>query len=95
MQPEYTRIKVHNEIELCETTDMDAKQAVERVLLRNRISYYIKWYKQGFLWRKRNVCIFCVNDSAKDEAEQLLRSMDKELGNKVEFLLRRSGENYF
>lgn len=95
MQPEYTRMKVHNEIELCETTDMDAKQAVERVLLRNRISYYIKWYKQGILWRKRNVCVFCINDSFKDEAEQLIRTMDKDLKSKVEFLMRKSGESYF
>ena len=46
MQPEYTKVKVHNEIELCETSDMEIKQKIERVLLHNRISYYIKWYKQ-------------------------------------------------
>lgn len=47
MQPEFTKLKVHNEIELCETADMDVKQKIERTLLANRISYYIKWRKQG------------------------------------------------
>ena len=73
MQPEYTKVKVHNEIELCETTDMEVKQQIERVLLRNRISYYIKWHKQGLFRRNRDVCLFCVNDNSKEEAEELIR----------------------
>ncbi|MGN1147574.1 MAG: hypothetical protein ACI4TB_04075 [Lachnospiraceae bacterium] len=95
MQPEYTRLKVNNEIELCETADMEMKQQIERILLRNRISYYIKWYKQGLFRRNRNICIFCVNDSAKDDAEQLIRSLAKDIESKVKFLMRRSEESYF
>ena len=95
MQPEYTRLKVNNEIELCETADMEMKQQIERILLRNRISYYIKWYKQGLFRRNRNICIFCVNDSAKDDAEQLIRSLAKDIESKVKFLMRKSEESYF
>ena len=95
MQPEYTKVKVHNEIELCETTDMEVKQQIERILLRNRISYYIKWYKQGIFKRNRNVCVFCINDNSKEEAEQLIRSLSKDIESKVHFLLRKLGESYF
>lgn len=95
MQPEYTRLKVHNEIELCETSDMEIKQKIERILLTNRISYYIKWRKQGFFRRNRDVCIFCINDSFKEEAEQLIQSHSKDMGEKVRFLMRKSEERYF
>ena len=45
MQPLYTTLKVNNEIELCEVSDPDCKQLIERALLKNRISYYIRWPK--------------------------------------------------
>lgn len=94
MQPEYTKLKVHNEIELCETADMDIKQKIEHVLLTNRISYYIKWYRQGVL-RRNEVCVFCVNENSKEEAEQLIHSLSKDIDEKVRFLMRRSGERFF
>ena len=36
MQPLYTTLKVNNEIELCEVSDPDCKQLIERALLKNR-----------------------------------------------------------
>ena len=39
MQTMYTKVKVHNEIEVCETADMEVKSRIEKVLLENRISY--------------------------------------------------------
>lgn len=95
MQPEYTRLKVHNEIELCETTDMEMKHQIEKILLANRISYYIKWYRQGFLWHNRNVCVVCVNENSKEEAEQLIRSLAKDIEEKVRFLMKRSEDIFF
>ena len=67
----YSMVKVNNEIELCEVGDMDCKQAIERELLQNRISYFIRWNKGGLfrLGRKKDYCIFCVNDNAAEEAE--------------------------
>lgn len=94
MQPEYTKLKVNNEIELCETSDMEVKQQIEKALLQKRISYYMKWRKQGVL-RKREICTICVNDSVRDEAEQLIRSVVKDTDNKVKFLLRKAEERFF
>ena len=53
MQPLYTTLKVNNEIELCEVSDPDCKQLIERALLKNRISYYIRWPKSSFFNRKK------------------------------------------
>lgn len=94
MQTEYTKVKVNNEIELCETVDMEVKQQIERVLLQNRISYYIKWHKRGF-FNGKNLCIICINDNSRNEAEELIRSLGEDVESRVRFLMRKSGESYF
>ena len=87
MQTIYTKVKVHNEVELCETADMDVKSRIEKTLLENRISYYIKWYKQGFFWNSKNVCVFCVIENSKDEAEELINGLAGENRDKIRFLM--------
>lgn len=95
MQTIYTKVKVHNEVELCETTDMDVKSQIEKTLLENRISYYIKWYKQGFFWNSKNVCVFCVNENSKDEAEELINGLAGKHGDKIRFLMSKSKDCFF
>lgn len=95
MQTIYTKVKVHNEVELCETADMDVKSQIEKTLLENRISYYIKWYKQGFFWNSKNVCIFCVNENSKDEAEELINGLVGKHGDKIRFLMSKSRDCFF
>ena len=41
MQPLYTTLKVNNEIELCEVSDPDCKQLIERALMKKQIYYNI------------------------------------------------------
>ena len=95
MQTIYTKVKVHNEVELCETADMDVKSRIEKTLLENRISYYIKWYKQGFFWNSKNVCVFCVNENSKDEAEEVINGLAGENGDKIRFLMSKSKDCFF
>ncbi len=95
MQTIYTKVKVHNEVELCETADMDVKSRIEKTLLENRISYYIKWYKQGFFWNSKNVCVFCVNENSKDEAEELINGLAKNEEDKIRFLMSKSKDCFF
>lgn len=95
MQPLYTSVKVNNEIELCEVSDPECKKRIEKELLNNRISYYTRWIKGSIFKRNRVSCIICVNDSAKEEAEELVRNICDESGYAVKFLLRKSQTNYF
>lgn len=90
----YTRLKVNNEIELCETSDLDMKQKIEKVLLHHRISYYVKWVKPGFFTTKRNVCIFCVNDNFRDESETAIKALGKDVDSKVKFIMRKVSKDY-
>lgn len=94
MQPIYTTLKVNNEIELCEITDMDCKQLIERELLKDRVSYYIRWPKTSFFSRRKNSCILCVNDNVKELAEDVVRNICDEKGYTVKFLMRRAQNQY-
>ena len=85
MQPLYTTLKVNNEIELCEVSDPDCKQLIERALLKNRISYYIRWPKSSFFNRKKDSCIICINDNVRDTAEEIVRGICDESGYNVRY----------
>lgn len=94
MQPLYTTVKVNNEIELCEVSDPDCKQMIERALLKNRISYYIRWPKSSIFSHKKDSCIICINDMAKEEAENVIRAICDETGYSVKFIMKKSQNSY-
>lgn len=93
-QPLYTSVKVNNEIELCEISDMECKLLIERALLRERISYYIRWPKHSIFRRNKKTCIICVNDNSKETAENVVRAVCDEKGYPVKFLMRRTQNEY-
>ena len=97
MQTLYTQLKVNNEYELCEVPDEEAKAAIEKALLENRISYFIKWRKSSFFSRKKNLCTICVNESVIEEAEGIITALCEELGFQVRFLIKHSsaGDDLF
>lgn len=94
MQGSYTTVKVNNEIELCELSNLDCKRLIERELLKNHISYYIRWPKSTIFKRKKDICILCVHDDSKETAEGIVRNICDEAGYSVKFLMKRSTNNY-
>lgn len=94
VQPLYTAVKVNNEIELCEISNLECKRLVEKALLRERISYYIRWLKPSIFRRSKNVCIICINDNSKEAAETVVRSVCDETGYPVKFLMRKAQNQY-
>ncbi len=94
MQSLYTTLKVNNEIELCEVNDFDCKRIIERELLKNRISYFVRWPKSSFFSRKKEICIICVNDNAREEAENVVRAVCDETGYSVKFLMKKSPNHF-
>ncbi len=93
MQTLYTRLKVNNEIELCEVRDGVCKKDIEKELLQNRISYFIRWPKPRLFGRK-DLCIFCVNESSKEEASEIIQNICDTQGYPVRFLFKRSKNNF-
>lgn len=93
-QPLYTTLKVHNELELCEISDLDCKALIEQALLKERISFYIRWARPSLFHRKKTLCTFCVNESAAETAESIVRSICDEGGYPVKFLWKRFQNQY-
>lgn len=93
-QPIYTTLKVHNEIELCEISDPECKRLIEQALLKERISFFIRWLKPSLFHRKTPGCVFCINESAMDAAEDIVRSICDEGGYPVKFLLKRTRNEF-
>ena len=96
MQPLYAADKVNNEIEFCEVMELGCKELVERALLRNRISYYIRWPKKKWyhFGRNRVLCIICVNDNVREQAEEVVTAALEGTDYVVNFAARPS-ENIF
>ncbi len=90
----YTKVKVNNEIELCEISNPDCRHMIEKALLHQRISYYIRWPKPYLFRRNKNTCIICVNDYSKETAENVVRNVCDEKGYPVKFLMRKSQNQY-
>ncbi|MCM1102139.1 MAG: hypothetical protein NC079_08895 [Clostridium sp.] len=94
MQPLYTALKVNNEIELCELEAGECKKKIEHELLKNHISYYIRWPKTSIFSRRKNICIICINDNSRDAAEEIVRSICAENGFEVKFLMKHSPNHF-
>ncbi|MDO4513048.1 MAG: hypothetical protein Q4B72_03340 [Lachnospiraceae bacterium] len=72
-QPAYTKVKVNNEIEFCEVKNMEMKDKVEKALLKERVSYFIRWKKPGFFSNDRKEkCVFHVNSQQLDAAHKAM-----------------------
>ncbi len=94
MSQAFNTVKVNNEIELCEVMNSECKKEIERALLKNRISYYIRWPKNSFLSKRRESCIICINDNSREEAEEVVRAVCDDTGYRVRFIMKRSHNAY-
>lgn len=94
MQTIYTSLKVNNEIELCEISDVDCKHLIEQELLKRRISYFIRWPKKSWFRRSKDICIICVNENVKEEAENIVRNICDEKGYTIRFILKRAQNDF-
>jgi hypothetical protein len=89
----YTDLKVNNEIELCEIEDGDHRKAIEKELLKNRISYFLRGPKRSIFSRK-NTCILCVHDDVKESALEIVQAICDELGYAVRFMYKKTKNDF-
>lgn len=98
METAYQKVKVHNEVEWCQVTDMATKEKIEKVLLQNRVSYFVKFDKPkwfSFSNDKFGVCVFCVNQLQKDIADEAIMDIAEELRGKIKFVNRRVDRTFY
>jgi hypothetical protein len=96
METAYQKVKVHNEVEWCQVTDMATKEKIEKILLKYRVSYYVKWEKPKFFSNdKFGTCSFCVNQMQKEIAEEAFQELGEEVKGKVKFVNRRVDRTFY
>lgn len=89
----YTDLKVNNEIELCEIEDGEYRKAIEKELLKNRISYFLRWPKKS-LFSRKSMCIICVHDDVREVASEIVKSICDELGYHVRFVCKKTKNDF-
>lgn len=96
VESKFSKGKVNNEIEFCKVSDKNVKTAVERALLGERISYFIKWEKPGFFsGEKKDTCIFCVNEWQVEAAEKAISDLGDEVESKIKYIMKRIDKTLF
>lgn len=96
MESKFSKVKVNNEMELCKVSDQKVKEAVERALLGERISYFIKWEKPGlFSGDKKPNCIFCINEWQVEAAEAAISELGDEIESKIKYIMKKIDKTLF
>ena len=79
---ELSRVRVNNEVAFCKVYNLKMKEEVEKILLKHRISYYVKWQEQKFFKRlfdsettEKIIFIICIHDTAIEQAKELVADM--------------------
>ena len=96
METAYQKVKVHNELEWCQVTDLETKERIEKALLKNRVSYFVKWEKPKlFSNDKFGTCIFCVNQLQKEIADDAIHGLEEEIKGKIKFINRKVDKTFY
>lgn len=96
LETQYTKVKVHNEIELCEVGDIETKDKIEKELLKNRVSYFLRWTKPRWFSSKRSgTCIFCVNEAQRELAEEAIHNLGADAGQNIKMLMKKVDKVFY
>ncbi len=96
VESKFSKGKVNNEIEFCRVNDKEIKTAIERALLGERISYFIKWEKPGFFsGEKKDSCIFCVSEWQIEAAEKAISNLGDEVESRIKYIMKRIDKPLF
>ena len=73
---------VNHEVDFCKVYDMETKEKVERILLKNGISFFAEWEEKGlgslFFFRnpkEKAACIIRIHSDEVPKAKELLKSV--------------------
>ncbi|MGN0376088.1 MAG: hypothetical protein ACI4ED_00480 [Suilimivivens sp.] len=74
----------HREVAFCKVYSLDSKEKLEKLFLKNRISYFIEWQDKPFLQRiiskgngkEKNVFTIRINEADVDRARELVSGLE-------------------
>ena len=72
IENQMTKVKVNNEIDLCEVLGEKTRRKLETALQYARVSYFLRWQEPNFirrvLFHEKTSLIFCVNAAQHEDA---------------------------
>ena len=96
METASQKVKVNNELEWCQVKDMATKEKIEKVLLKHRVSYFVKWEKPKFFSNDTfGACVFCVNQLQKESADDAIEELAEDVRDKIRFINRRVDKTFY
>ncbi|GFI45800.1 hypothetical protein IMSAGC019_01113 [Lachnospiraceae bacterium] len=72
----------NREVSFCRVYSQDSKDKLEKLFLKNRISYFIEWQERSFLARlfgndkQKNIFTIRINEADVEKATELVRGID-------------------
>lgn len=74
----------HREVAFCKVYSLDSKEKLEKLFLKNRISYYIEWQDKSFFQRvfskenskEKSVFTIRINEADVERAKELVQGID-------------------
>lgn len=87
-EPGNLSIRFQNEVAFCEVNDIELKNNIERILMRNQIAFSEDWC--GKLFSKSTRCIIRINSLMAEPAKELLMASDLDLSH-VQFMEIKKG----
>lgn len=94
VESKYTRVRVNNEIELCEVYEREVKDRIEKAFVRNGVSFFIKWKRERNAQGGTGKYIICVNQHQKQCAEAAIHGILEDVNENVTFVERKKGKGW-
>lgn len=73
----------NREVAFCKVYSLDSKEKLEKLFLKNRISYFIEWQDKSFFQRmlnnnnkERNVFTIRINEADVERAKELVSGLE-------------------
>lgn len=94
IESKYTRVRVNNEVELCETYEREIKDKIEKAFVRTGVSFFIKWKRERNDRKENGKYIIFVNQYQKQRAEAVIHELLEDVNDDVTFADSRPNKNW-
>ncbi len=94
IESKYTHVRVNNEIELCEISEREVKEKIEKAFVRNGVSFFIKWKRERSGHRDNSKYIIFVNQHQRQKAEAVIHAVLEDANDNVIFADSQMGKGW-
>ena len=94
VESKYTRVRVNNEIELCEIYEREVKDKIEKAFVKNGVSFFVKWKRERNSQGEDGRYIICVNQLQKQRAEAAIHEILEDANDNVTFVDKKTEKGW-